>query len=94
MCYGRNHLTNRQRILLCKLKITFIVSWDTHHRPRAIVHQDIVGYPDGYRFSAEWIYCQNPGVESFLDLLDHGISRSPAISRSLLGEFVYISLER
>ena len=76
----RDHLPDRQRILLRKLKVAFIVSRNTHHRARAVFHQHIVRYPDGNRLAAEGIDREQPVLSpSFLFLADFAAGRSLSV---------------
>ena len=69
----RDDLTNRQRILLRKFKIAFVMSRHTHHCARAIIHQDVVCDPDRQELAVERIDRQLAGVDSQLLFLDRRV---------------------
>ena len=45
---GLDHLANFDSVLRCKFKIALVVSRHAHDGAGAVVHEDVIGHPDGH----------------------------------------------
>ena len=50
---GRDHLPDLEAVLLCELMVALVVGRDGHDRARAVLHEDVVGHPDGDRLAVD-----------------------------------------
>src|SRR6185312_13196788 len=91
---GRNHLANRQRVLLREFKIALVVRRHAHDGAGPIIHQYIVGHPDWQAFAAEWIDGQRSGIQSFLFFHGGEILFRRALSLNFRSKRIHICFQR
>ena len=56
---------------------------DAHDRARAVVGEDIVGYPDGNSLAGDWVYRREAGVHALLVRADRGALDRAAVRHAL-----------
>ena len=80
---GTDDCDDRDVVFAREVEVALVVRGDAHDRARAVVGEDIVGYPDGNSLAGDWVYCREAGVHALLVRADRGALDRAAVRHAL-----------